>query len=144
MNGYDFYGYDRIDLREVERRQAAERAQREALQRQEFDRQRQAVERERQKMSPININYQDLTNPPSIRDREARGELKAETLETCWSDRALAQRLLDAKARAENNPNVVGDPIEGVGGALHPETLKDVLNNAAEIADHFSRSKRDQ
>jgi hypothetical protein len=54
MNGYDFYGYERIDLREVEaRRQAAEREQHEALQRQrmheEIERQRQAeIERQRQ------------------------------------------------------------------------------------------------
>lgn len=128
MNGYDFYGYDRIDLREVERRQAAERAQREALQRQEFERQRQAVERERQKMSTINI--QDLTNPPSIPDRVARGELKEETLDTRHKDRNLYGMLEDIKPYLDNNPYIVGDGgVEAleISGKSWPDTLDHVL-----------------
>ena len=65
------------------------------------------------------LRIRDLTNPPSIRDRVARGELKEETIETRWSDRAEAQRLYDAKLRAENNPHVVGD-----GGAEAVEILR--------------------
>jgi Cdc6-like AAA superfamily ATPase len=123
MNDYDWskWGGGGIDLREVEMKQAADRARHEALRIQEF---------ERRKMSTININCQDLTNPPSIPDRVARGELKEETLDTRHKDRNLYGMLEASKPYRDNNPYIVGDGgVEALEilGKSWPDTLDLVL-----------------
>jgi hypothetical protein len=124
----------------MERRYKQQEAiQRDQMMRAELDRQTKA---RWQEMETVDIR--DLTEPRSIHDREAQGELKAETLDIRHRERNLYGMDLASKPYRENNPYIVGDPITGLGeGAKLIQFSPDAVDHVLRMLNETS-SKRNK